>query len=216
MFARFYSNHTARFLSVDPRAASARAASPQSWNRYTYALNSPILMVDPDGEAARIFIANQATGSTRNSFNETNVAARVQRAFDNAGADANVKVGQPGLMDRIGAAMKGDTIHVVNIVDKAPSTEPPRVQRAIAHTGGDLPTEVHTDRTPSDNTATPQNERDIAVSNAAIHEVGHDLGLSDNKNTPNDAMSTNVSSTSQTTPKDFNQQDAQKVKKATK
>jgi hypothetical protein len=75
---------------------------------------------------------------------------------------------------------------------------------------------VHTDKTPSNNAATPQDERSIAVANAASHEVGHDLGLSDNQNTSQDVMTTNVTPTSQTTPKDFNQQDAQKLKQATK
>jgi len=216
MLARYYGAGLSRFLSTDPASRSAAVRNPQSWNRYTYALNNPVLLVDPDGEAARIFIDNQTTGSTRSSFNETNAAVRVQRTFDKAGADAAVRVGKPGLMDKIGAALKGDTIHVVRVVDKAPATEPAKVQGAIAHTGGGLPTEVHTDKTPSDNAATPQNERSIAVSNAAAHEVGHDLGLSDNQNTSQDVMTTNVTPTSQTTPKDFNQQDAQKLKQATK
>lgn len=216
MLARYYSAGLSRFLSTDPASRSTVVRNPQSWNRYTYALNNPMLLVDPDGEAARIFIDNQTTGGTRSSFNETNVAVRVQRKFDKAGADATVQVGRPGLLDKIGAALKGDTIHVVTVVDKAPASEPAKVQGAIAHTGGGLPTEVHTDKTPSDNAATPQNERDIAVSNAASHEVGHDLGLSDNQNTSQDVMTTNVTPTSQVTPKDFNQQDAQKLKQATK
>ncbi|HSR68668.1 MAG TPA: RHS repeat-associated core domain-containing protein, partial [Acidobacteriota bacterium] len=34
--ARFYDSLTGRFLSPDPLLASARADSPQSWNRYPY------------------------------------------------------------------------------------------------------------------------------------------------------------------------------------
>ncbi|MEM9598130.1 MAG: RHS repeat-associated core domain-containing protein, partial [Acidobacteriota bacterium] len=47
MHARFYSQNQGRFLSVD----SWRGApgSPQSLNRYAYALGSPIRFVDPDG-----------------------------------------------------------------------------------------------------------------------------------------------------------------------
>jgi hypothetical protein len=36
-----------RFLSVD--AHSGKPSVPQSWNRYAYALNSPLRLIDPDG-----------------------------------------------------------------------------------------------------------------------------------------------------------------------
>jgi uncharacterized protein RhaS with RHS repeats len=47
--------HTAeaRFLSVDP-ADSGKAGSSQSWNQYTYVLNNPVKLVDPNGEEARL------------------------------------------------------------------------------------------------------------------------------------------------------------------
>lgn len=43
----------ARFLSVDP-AASGKTGSSQSWNRYTFVLNNPVKLVDPNGEEARL------------------------------------------------------------------------------------------------------------------------------------------------------------------
>ena len=49
MLARHYSPVVGRFLSVDP--VLGNTASPQSWNRYTYAMNGPLLFVDPDGQA---------------------------------------------------------------------------------------------------------------------------------------------------------------------
>ncbi|HEX5702842.1 MAG TPA: RHS repeat-associated core domain-containing protein [Pyrinomonadaceae bacterium] len=48
--ARYYSSTQGRFLSVDPLLASAERQIPQSWNRYTYALNSPLMYIDPTGE----------------------------------------------------------------------------------------------------------------------------------------------------------------------
>ncbi len=49
MFARYYEAGTARFLATDPAAESITAASPQTWNRYSYSLNNPVRFFDPDG-----------------------------------------------------------------------------------------------------------------------------------------------------------------------
>ena len=55
MHARYYSPNLGRFLSVDP-ANSGRVGSSQSWNRYGYALNNPVKLVDPDGREALVFV----------------------------------------------------------------------------------------------------------------------------------------------------------------
>jgi len=47
MHARYYNPNLGRFLSVDPGGYFPER--PQSWNRYTYALNNPVLNTDPDG-----------------------------------------------------------------------------------------------------------------------------------------------------------------------
>ncbi len=47
--ARYYTNVQGRFTSIDPLPASAKPGQPQSWNRYTYALNNPLAFVDPSG-----------------------------------------------------------------------------------------------------------------------------------------------------------------------
>ncbi len=47
--ARNYRVTSARFLSPDPLQSSARNALPQSWNRYTYVLNNPLILTDPNG-----------------------------------------------------------------------------------------------------------------------------------------------------------------------
>jgi len=36
-------------MTPDPLMASARASSPQTWNRYSYVLNNPLRFVDPRG-----------------------------------------------------------------------------------------------------------------------------------------------------------------------
>lgn len=50
MHARYYDGRVGRFLSVDP--VLGRTLSPQSWNRYSYAHNNPLLFVDPSGNYA--------------------------------------------------------------------------------------------------------------------------------------------------------------------
>jgi len=46
---RWYSSQVARFTTADPYMKSARARSPQSWNRYAYVGGDPINRNDPSG-----------------------------------------------------------------------------------------------------------------------------------------------------------------------
>jgi RHS repeat-associated protein len=48
--ARMYNNAHGRFTAVDPLMASGRSANPQTFNRYTYVLNHPLIAVDYDGK----------------------------------------------------------------------------------------------------------------------------------------------------------------------
>jgi len=61
MHARYCLPDFGRFMSMDP-ARSAEFQTPQSWNRYSYALNSPLAFVDPDGREA--VAATVAVGSS--------------------------------------------------------------------------------------------------------------------------------------------------------
>jgi RHS repeat-associated protein len=47
--ARYDGSSMGRFMSPDPLMASAHVGDPQSWNRYSYALNNPLRFVDPTG-----------------------------------------------------------------------------------------------------------------------------------------------------------------------
>jgi RHS repeat-associated protein len=47
--ARMYENRHARFTAVDPLLASGRSANPQTFNRYVYVRNSPLISTDPSG-----------------------------------------------------------------------------------------------------------------------------------------------------------------------
>ncbi len=64
--ARMYNSKHGRFTAVDPELQSMKPMIPQSWNRYTYVLNNPLLYIDPDSE---LWIRN--TGDDRNETGKT-------------------------------------------------------------------------------------------------------------------------------------------------
>jgi RHS repeat-associated protein len=47
--ARMYENRYGRFTAIDPLLASGKSADPQTFNRYVYVKNSPLIMTDPSG-----------------------------------------------------------------------------------------------------------------------------------------------------------------------
>jgi RHS repeat-associated protein len=51
MHARYYDSRRGRFLSPDPVLGDS--TDPQSWNRYAYTSNNPIVRTDPTGQATR-------------------------------------------------------------------------------------------------------------------------------------------------------------------
>ena len=61
--ARYYNSNHGRFTSVDPLTASASIRNPQTFNRYTYVLNSPYKFTDPLGLLAQTPISYRSTGS---------------------------------------------------------------------------------------------------------------------------------------------------------
>jgi RHS repeat-associated protein len=49
--ARYFSGAQGRFATADEPFAGQHATNPQSWNLYSYALNNPLALTDPDGRA---------------------------------------------------------------------------------------------------------------------------------------------------------------------
>ena len=47
--ARMYANNFGRFTAVDPLLASGKSSDPQSFNRFLYVMNNPLMFVDPEG-----------------------------------------------------------------------------------------------------------------------------------------------------------------------
>jgi RHS repeat-associated protein len=67
MHARYYSPVLGRFLSADPALTIDRNTSqPQGWNRYSYAVNNPVKLVDRDGKDWTLFIRDSSGGGITN------------------------------------------------------------------------------------------------------------------------------------------------------
>jgi RHS repeat-associated protein len=50
--ARMYNSNHGRFTAVDPLLASGKSANPQTFNRYVYVMNRPLVLSDPSGMQA--------------------------------------------------------------------------------------------------------------------------------------------------------------------
>jgi RHS repeat-associated protein len=75
MMARYYEASLGRFLSVDVKSYQERndkeraefLRQPQSWNRYSYALNNPLKFTDPNGMIVENKATDQTTRQTANN-----------------------------------------------------------------------------------------------------------------------------------------------------
>jgi hypothetical protein len=47
--ARYYNNNHGRFTAVDPLLASGKSTNPQTFNRYAYTMNRPLILTDETG-----------------------------------------------------------------------------------------------------------------------------------------------------------------------
>ncbi len=62
--ARMYASNFGRFTAVDPLLASGRSANPQTFNRFIYVGNNPIIITDPSG----LDWYRRSTGNERNPW----------------------------------------------------------------------------------------------------------------------------------------------------
>ncbi len=79
--ARYYGSSLGRFMSVDPKAASGKLANPQSWNRYSYVLNNPLALFDPDGKEAYFAVQGNNINVQINVLLTGNATPRMAAAF---------------------------------------------------------------------------------------------------------------------------------------
>jgi RHS repeat-associated protein len=79
--ARYFGSTLGRFTSVDPLGASAKAANPQTFNRYAYALDNPLRHTDSTGmDVDDCDIWNYLIGTAMSDMlNESEAAREPQR-----------------------------------------------------------------------------------------------------------------------------------------
>ena len=106
MHARFYNPQVGRFLRPDPVLGNAR--QPQSWNRYKYAMDSPLKYRDPTG----LYIVNcpvDDNGQCKKSSEQFEQARQQDLKSKNPGVrNAALAYGDPGARNGITVAF-GDT-----------------------------------------------------------------------------------------------------------
>ena len=137
MLARYYSNQVGRFLSVDP--VNGLAMSPQSWNRYTYARNSPLRFIDPTG------MTDEQALQTMESLQDPDVQTEMATAMEDAGHDeANPSATQEavgGIGEVVeGGQLSGDFVATSTVQpDATPAQATPMTTGEIAQSTGAAP-----------------------------------------------------------------------------
>jgi RHS repeat-associated protein len=114
--ARYYGSSMGRFLSPDPLLNSGRPDNPQTWNRYTYALNNPLIVTDPTGLYNLINNCASGDASCNKSFaqdakNLKNGLADLTKAV-NGLADGAQKTALQGALGAIGTENDGNNVGV--------------------------------------------------------------------------------------------------------
>jgi RHS repeat-associated protein len=97
---RYHSAAQGRFTSPDPANFGAHIPNPQSWNGYSYALNSPLRFVDPLGLDARDGCYAQVNGVDADCGQANNMV--------NSGAAVVV----PDFLGRIGYSEKSKSFYM--------------------------------------------------------------------------------------------------------
>ncbi|MBV6496986.1 MAG: RHS repeat-associated core domain-containing protein [Acidobacteria bacterium ACB1] len=78
--ARMYANSLGRFTATDPLLTSATLINPVSWNRYIYASNSPLVLVDPTG--MYVWGASLGGNATDDELSKTAEGAKIVKTRD--------------------------------------------------------------------------------------------------------------------------------------
>ena len=67
MIARYQDGAVGRFISPDP--TEGKIDNPQSLNKYTYARNNPVILIDPDGKNIAQALTGLVVGVAKDGYN---------------------------------------------------------------------------------------------------------------------------------------------------
>lgn len=122
-YARYYDPFLGRFISPD--AIVQKPSDPQTLNRYAYARNNPVILVDPSGRAffvpflvaTAVFAATSATVAALNGANSSAIwTAAWQGAVQGASFGVGMAAGGPFLGGLVaggtGGALNGGTFEI--------------------------------------------------------------------------------------------------------
>jgi RHS repeat-associated protein len=145
MLARYYSAGLSRFMSVDPNPNSVELQNPQTWNKYSYVANNPILYNDPRGEcftpacigeiaagatllaiAAKFWLAagENAKGlEAREQFNQGMISDNPEQMIQAREKQVEAIQGVTGHLGEAGLMMEGAAIGAVAGAAEAPEAE---------------------------------------------------------------------------------------------
>ncbi len=120
--ARYYNNKHGRFTAVDPLLASGKSANPQTFNRYVYVMNRPLILTD-------------STGLQAGEKNETiQVTTQLSK---NAPSISNIKVTSNGkpIKDDLYVGDKFTVTYTYRINKPDDGTDPTKVSSIQGTTG---------------------------------------------------------------------------------
>jgi RHS repeat-associated protein len=174
--ARYYRAYLGRFTTVDPLGSSARRDNPQTFNRYSYALNNPLKWVDPTGmDVAKSCVQDPSCTVALKmnviydrgvSFDkqrlEADYLARAEKNFKHSNmvldvtySEGSHKTGEGLVKDRLNVFFRGDTGSWVG-------------QSGINSTSGEAVTQIRPYSFPA-----PVADLPTIWVNTLEHEMGH-------------------------------------------